>query len=658
MSAVLPTAPGASAEAMSPPVPVRRRGLWAWPFVVALAFAAGVASWLEWTDRREVEETQQTLLTDALTLQTAIGNAVEDEQAALQKLADALPQDADNATLLRQAAVAEGLRRLWVSVTLLDAGNRILAHVPPDQPHPTALPTTAPRGGSSSSSGLTAHLSVPLPAGGRLVVRIAPTTLLRSAVPWWLARQYAIRLVDGFGQLVAASDETPPAPGAPDAFGAASPTYRVSLEPTLVDTYLELAARNAHVPWWRTLPLPLLLAFLLLSAAVTGALRQRMREAASAEARWRDEAAFRRSIEDSLTVGLRARDLEGRIVHVNRAFCDLVGFGPEELLGRLPPMPYWQPDEVDESMARHLRNMSGGAPREGYEARWRHKDGRAIDVMIIDTPLIDAAGRQTGWMGSIIDVTARRRAEERERRQLELLANQSRLTTLGEVASALAHQLNQPLAAIAGYHAGLQRALAGPQAPPLPARVLEALARLGEQAGEAGLIVQRIRAFVTRRAPQPEPCALPALFERVIGMLRRDLQAASVDVRVKVPDDLPRVLADPVLVEQVLINLLRNAIDEFVAHGVAAPTIVVTAHAAGTRFVRIDVDDNGPGLGGRGIDTLATPFHSDKLDGMGMGLAICRSVVEAHHGGMEAGASPLGGARLSFTLPRVDEDAP
>ena len=118
---------------------------------------------------------------------------------------------------------------------------------------------------------------------------------------------------------------------------------------------------------------------------------------------------------------------------------------------------------------------------------------------------------------------------------------------------------------------------------------------------------------------------------------------------------MPAVLADPVLVEQVLINLLRNAADALIE--TTEPRLRVALSLAGPRFVRVDVDDNGCGLGGRGIDELVAPFHSTKADGMGMGLSICRSVIEAHHGALEAGTSVLGGARISFTLP-VDTQEP
>lgn len=615
--------------------PPQRRGAWAWPLLLALAFAAAVGGWLQWSDARDLEEERRTLITDVLTLESRIFDWLGNEEAAVAALAKALPATVDDATLLREHAVAEGLRRIWISVTVLDASNRLLAHVPQQAPRPESLPLN----GSIDDSGMSAHLTASLRGGGRLVVRFAPTALLRRTVPWWLSRKYDVRLVDDYGQRIAATGDELPAAG--------HQSYRVSIEPQMTNTFLELTTRDLHVPWWRTLPLALMGVFVLLSAAASWTLRRQMREVASAEDRWRAEAAWRRAIENSLTVGLRGRDTEGRVVHVNRAFCDLVGFPAERLLGQLPPMPYWLPQAKEESMQRYRRNMAGRAPREGYEARLMHADGAIIDVMIFEAPLVDAHGRHMGWMGSFVDITARKRLQERERHQLETLGNQARLTTLGEVASALAHQLNQPLAAVAGYNAGVLRSLERLGFD--DAVVLDALRRGGEQVVEAGRIVQRIRGFLTRRAPQPERCYIADIVLRALDLLRPGLQRQGVQVQTQLASDLPPVLADPVLVEQVLINLLRNAADALA--GAAQPHLRIAASRAGARFVRVDVDDNGCGLGGRGIDELATPFHSTKPNGMGMGLAICRSVIEAHHGALEAGGSALGGARLSFTLP-------
>ncbi|UXH79225.1 sensor histidine kinase [Roseateles amylovorans] len=655
-----------------PPVDHLRRATWALPLVLALAFAASVAAWLRHSDARDLEDERLTLIADSLTLEARLSDWLNAEHAAVDRLAQQLPARVDDNTLLSHPAVAEGLRRLWVSVTVLDANNRVLAHVPQQAPQ-TVAPPRERTGVSLDEGGVTAHWSTARPMGGRMVVRFAPSALLRQTLPWWLAQKYDVRLVDALGQRLAQTGDAQPREG--------TQSYRLSVDPAMRETWLELNTRDRHIPWWHTLAATLMAVFILLSALASGMLRRQMREVRRAEGEARTEAAWRRAVEDSLSVGLRGRDLEGRLTHLNRAFCDLVGFSPDELIGRLPPMPYWLPDEMDDNLRRHQRNMAGGAPRDGYEARWLHRDGHVLDVMILEAPLVDASGRQIGWMGSIVDISARKQAEERERRQTEALAHQARLSTLGEVASALAHQLNQPLAAIAGYNAGAIRSLE--RSGQTEDIVMEALRRLGEQAAEAGRIVQRIRAFLTRRAPQPERCAVPDIVGRALSLLKRDLRGVRVELAL--PGDLPEVLADAVLIEQVMINLIRNAVDEWQGRSLpptvasasasaptptstaasipfpslpASPQLRIGAARVGERFVRVDVDDNGPGLQGRGIDQLTTAFYSTKPDGMGMGLAICRSVIEAHHGGMEAGSGQLGGARLSFTLPLAPTPMP
>jgi two-component system sensor histidine kinase DctS len=269
-----------------------------------------------------------------------------------------------------------------------------------------------------------------------------------------------------------------------------------------------------------------------------------------------------------------------------------------------------------------------------------------VDVMVFESPLVDASGRQIGWMGSIIDVTERKRLEERERRQVETLANNARLTMLGEIASTLAHELNQPLTAIASYGAGLTNSLA--KLGVKDELVCGALQRLGQQAAHAGRIVARIREFLTRREPRQEPCDVNAIVGAAVELLKRDLQQRGVQVELLLAQALPEVRADAVLVEQVVINLVRNASDALLGRP-ERRRIRVSTRLAG-EFVRIDVQDNGPGLAGQRVEQLCAPFYSTKPDGMGLGLAICRSIVEAHHGVLDAEEASGGGALFSFSL--------
>ena len=269
------------------------------------------------------------------------------------------------------------------------------------------------------------------------------------------------------------------------------------------------------------------------------------------------------------------------------------------------------------------------------------------------------AGRHIGWMGSVLDITEKKRFEERERRQVETMTHHARLTMLGEIASTLAHELNQPLSAISSYNAGIINSLQRRDAEPLDPVVLRALQRLGEQAAHAGRIVQRIREFLTRREPQLEACAINAIVEGGVALLGRELARQRVQLRLALDATLAPVVADAVLIEQVIINLVRNACD---ALGEQPPgrerrIEARTSGSADARFVRIEVRDNGPGLKGRRVEALCAAFYSTKHDGMGMGLAICRSIVEAHHGALDATETPGGGAWFTLTLPVERRDA-
>ena len=614
---------------------------WALPFALSLLFVLAVAGWLEWSDRSEAEQARQVLISDALSLERHITGHIDSERERLDALARLIQPTLTPETVAALPAVNAGLRRAWISLTWIDAGNRVRLH----------LPETAPRtlgDDARSDPGLSIHLTAPIPGAqgqpaGRLIARYSPLALLRGSVPWWLARQYEVRLVDGNGQVIAATGDLQA--------DAHHLTHRIDLEPALEDTWLELVSRATPRPWWRTLPLALMGVFLLLIGLATWQLRRQMHQVSRAEERWRTEAAWRQAMEDSLTVGLRARDLEGRLIYANRSFAEMVGYPLDELMGRLPPMPYWAPDHLEETFWRHHRNLAGQAPREGYEARWQRRDGRMVDALVFEAPLVDAHGRHIGWMASIVNQTERKRLEELERRQFDAMAHQARLTTLGEIASALAHELNQPLTAITGYNAGVLRLLRRHE-PAIAPAILEALQRLGEQAAQAGKVVQRIREFLTRRGPQPEPADLSTIARHAVRLIQRDLQQQRIDLDWALPEATPApVLADPVLIEQVVINLVRNAADELTQHRDPRQRRIRLSIQTVGDFQRLIVEDSGRGLGGRTIDTLAAPFHSTKADGMGMGLAICRSIIEAHHGALDCGDSALGGAWLTFTLP-------
>jgi two-component system sensor histidine kinase DctS len=163
--------------------------------------------------------------------------------------------------------------------------------------------------------------------------------------------------------------------------------------------------------------------------------------------------------------------------------------------------------------------------------------------------------------------------------------------------------------------------------------------------------VQRIRDFLTRREPEREPCDINTVVRGAVALLRRDLDRSNIAVAQRLDAPSQPIVADSVLVEQVVVNLVRNAADALAGQPGERRIDVATSLSADGRFVRIDVADNGPGLAGRSIEQLCAAFYSTKPEGMGMGLAICRSIIEAHHGAFDAADAFGGGARFSLTLP-------
>ncbi|MFT3856867.1 MAG: PAS domain S-box protein [Aquabacterium sp.] len=621
--------------------------LWSWPLILSVVMMLGVMTWLHAQERASLEGQRSEMISDALSLEAQISAMLDAEQAKLKALSGVVEQQAlTPEAFMRHALVLDGLRRFWVSVTWLNEQGRIVAQVPDD-----TVPMHAEIRRTADDAGLTGHLSAGLvgakgePAG-MLVARYAARSLLRQKVPWWLASKYDIRLVDESDDVIASTTERPRA--------AWQAWYRVPMGPSLPQAWLELSALERITPWWRTMPMALMSAAVLLLVFTSLMLRKQMHSVSRAEEAWRTEAAWRTAMEDSLAVGIRARDLEGRLVYVNKTMADMVGYQPEELIGLMPPMPYWVPTELEESMSRHLRNMAGRAPREGYESRWQHRDGHVVEVMVFEAPLVDAKGRQIGWMASILNVTERKHMEERERKQLEAMAHHARLTMLGEVASTLAHELNQPLSAILSYNTGVLNMMQRhPQAEP---ELLKALERMGEQAAHAGRIVKRIREFLTRREPQREPFEIRQVIDSALSLLRRDIARHQVQVEAQAATDLPRVVADPILIEQVVVNLVRNACDVLADVPGARRITIHAERAHAGQALAITVQDNGPGFGAVRPEQLFSPFYSTKAEGMGMGLAICRSVIELHYGRLDAANVPGGGAAFTFTLPIETSD--
>lgn len=613
------------------------RYLWALPLLLSAAFTALVVGWAQDNDRLERATLLRTVMADALSLEAQLTSRLETETVKLRAAALGLPAPGPdgNRHLAALPEIAAGLDRRWLSVIWLDVKGQIVGEARRDQ-RPGAQR-------SAQTEGITLHLVAPtsderMPPTGQLIARYDPADLIKSKDFWWLAALYQVQLITGLDQVIVSTESTGQA--------AAGETYDMPFG-AIADTQLRLTQRVRQPHWFSTLPVILMVGFLALITTATMLLRRQMNQVAKAERAWRTEAAWRQSLEESALVGLRARDLHGRLLFANRTFCDMVGYTLAELME--------QPPNLEErGQLRSHSSKPGGKP-EGQETRWRHHDGRVLDVMVFESPLVDGLGQQVGWMGSIVDVTERKRLEELERRQREVLANHARLSTLGEVASTLAHELNQPLTSIVSYSAGIAKALE--RQPHLDPELVAAAQALSGHASQAGDIVHRIRARLSRRDPVMQSCAINPLVAHAVTMLQRDLKRAGVDVSTELDATLPPVHIDAIGIEQVISNLLRNAGDAMATSTGKKHIHVRTGLSQQPPlgqppgWVTVEVTDRGNGLGGRDIETLTEPFFSTKREGTGLGLAICRSILESHGGVLHAQDAPTGGAQFSFSLP-------
>ncbi len=629
------------------------------------------------------------------------------------------------------------------------------------------------------------QLDVPLLDQGRfagvLQVNYAIDSLLRHFVPPEVTRRHTLEVVDERQQTLASSVAS--APGARRT--RATIVYDVPLSPPANGLALRGTGWHTSVGligntlFWMVVALSVLTVWMLLGTW------RHVRRRAQIQSALVQETNFRRAMENSMLTGMRAMDLEGRITYVNPAFCSMTGFTESNLIGRMPPYPYWPPERVEENHRLLQQELQGRSPPGGVEVKVMRKNGTVFDARMYISPLVDPKGHQTGWMTSITniteakrirdqlsasherfttvlegleaavsvqsvqqgdllfanrkyrlwfgadarghallasgsaaplplapdpadeidtlsglpagsatnprevyasaldkwfdvrarylqwtdgrlaqmviatDVTARRRAEEMAAQQAERAQVSSRLITMGEMASSVAHELNQPLTAITNYCNGMMSRV---RANAIDRDALvAALGKTASQAERAGQIIHRIRAFVKKSEPQRQPAHAKDIVEDAVELAGIELRRRNVEIHHYVAQHLPQLRCDPILIEQVILNLLKNAAEAIDSTGMPASRrrielrVVPRHDAEEGGVIEFSVDDCGPGVPDDVRGRLYEAFFSTKVDGMGIGLSLCRSIVESHRGRIRAqnlyNAGRVTGCRFSFTLP-------
>lgn len=638
----------------TPPHPPEHHHGWLWlfPRLAFLLFVAVVASLLWLSNRSGVEEQRATLISDMLWLEQDLHFQLSRNEELLGAFNPTIAANSTTFTTHAKSLVGNhsGLQHVrWLDVSgrVLDAYPNVGVAHPPEHYLQLAFSRGRAVYGDlyqDETGDWQIDTYVPIfkngnPAG-LIAGRYSLQKILDENVPWWLTEKYQVTILNNQGQTLASRSKV--------RMEASDRAYQLSFDPPGHGLFLQASPYGSSLTW----AAPLLSASLVILALTVlwslWALRRHVQGRQAAEQALREEYAFRKAMEDSVDTGLRARDLDGRITHINPAFCRMVGFSAEELIGRLPPMPYWVDEDIESTRALHDRILAGEGPERGFEIDFKRRNGEVFTALIHEAPLINALGVQTGWISSIVDVTDAKRAAERERQQQERLQSTARLVTMGEMASSLAHELNQPLAAIASYNTGCLNLLASGQGD--LKEIEAALKKSSDQAQRAGRVIRRIYEFARRAEPNKEAIQPKLWLEEVLSFVDLDARRNGTTIVEEIDAGLPEFQGDRVLLSQTLLNLIRNSIDAMRDSPHDERIITLRAQRV-NEALHLRVSDRGCGVPAEIAARLFEPFYTTKTEGMGMGLAICRSVVEGHQGRLWHEPNPGGGSVFNILLP-------
>jgi PAS domain S-box-containing protein len=625
---------------------------------------------------------------------------------------------------------------------------------------------------------------------GVILAEYAMEGLLRYGIPTEVLAKYAVALQDGKGHLLAG--QTIPGRIALWSLlpGSDKPNndYEVPVSPVGNDLILRAQAWRTSQGlvggglFWLVGVLSVMTAWMLIGNWRHTRRRIQAQKALVAETN------FRRAMENSMLTGMRALDLRGRITYVNPAFCQMTGWSEADLVGAVAPFPYWPDQDRELLMKRLEEEISGQHSAGGFQVRVKRKNGQLFDARMYVSPLIDATGKQTGWMTSMTDITEpnrireqlassherftivlealdasvsvaplgsqellfanklyrlwfgqnteghlrlvqqagatdsdttdemdhvdemaglptesltvaksenseiyvaelgkwlevrsryinwadgrlaqmviasditpRRQAEELAAQQAERAQNASRLITMGEMASSVAHELNQPLTAISNYCSGMISRIKSQQVN--EEDLLSALDKTARQAQRAGQIILRIRSFVKRSEPNRTLSDVSAMVSESLELAEIEMRRRNVRLTHHVAARLPQLMVDPILIEQVLINLMKNAAESIDnanrPFGLRQVELrIVPKEVNNQAVVEFSVTDTGQGLPPEDTERVYEAFFSTKVEGMGIGLNLCRSIIESHQGRIVSenlyNAGEVTGCRFSFWIP-------
>ena len=366
------------------------------------------------------------------------------------------------------------------------------------------------------------------------------------------------------------------------------------------------------------------------------------------------EAKIRRLV-DANIIGILVWNADGDIIEANDAFLRMLGYERDDLAsGRLRWRDLTAPEFRELSESSLAQALLTGHVRP-YEKEYLRKDGRRLPV-IVGLAMFEAGSRE--GVAFVLDLTERRQAEEKiresERRYREVqteLAHANRVATMGQLVASIAHEVNQPIAAtILNADAALRWLNTQP---PEIEEVRQVLGRLIFDANRAADVLGRIRGHIRKAPPQKGPVDINVAIGEMIEFTRGQIIKSGVSIQMQLADGLPLIQGDRVELQQVLLNLIMNALEAMNSVNEGERQLQVCATLGQAGWVLVSVSDSGPGFAAQNVDQVFTSFYTTKPTGLGLGLSICRSIIESHGGCLKASANQPRGATIQFTLPIV-----
>jgi PAS domain S-box-containing protein len=364
------------------------------------------------------------------------------------------------------------------------------------------------------------------------------------------------------------------------------------------------------------------------------------------------EAKIRRLV-DANIIGIFFWDLEGRIIEANDTLLRMVGCDREDLVSGRLRWTDLTPPEWRDGIARAVDEVKMTGSAQPYEKEYLRKDGSRVPVLIGSAAFDEQRDRGVAF---VLDLTERKRAEaearESERRYREMqmeLAHANRVATMGQITASIAHEVNQPIAGAATNAEAALRWLGA--RPPNLEEVRQALSRIVKDAHRAGDVIGRIRDLIKKGPSRKDRVDMNEAIREVIELTRGEAAKNGASVQMALGKDLPAIEGDRVQLQQVILNLIVNAVQAMGAAEKGPRDLFITTARAEANGVLVSVKDSGPGVAPENLAQLFTPFYTTKPGGLGVGLSICRSIIEAHGGRLWVTANLPRGAIFHFTMP-------